>query len=100
MAEFEGWLFSSELCGWDEEVACGEGNVYSTGIENEFGNSNGGKNGLGVVFFATSLQFPFRVLPICWDLGEFVENIIRVLVRMKAKKIYLFKKIGKGSFKP
>ena len=61
MVEFEGWLFSSELCGWDEEVAyaCGEGNVYLTGIENEFGNSNGGKKGLGVVFFATSLQYPF-----------------------------------------
>jgi hypothetical protein len=25
-------------------------------------------------FFSTSLQFPFWVLPICWDLGEFVEN--------------------------
>ncbi|KAJ6421391.1 hypothetical protein OIU84_028710 [Salix udensis] len=50
-------LMGSELCGWDEEVAyaCGEGNLYSTGIENEFGNSNGGKKGLGVVFFATDM---------------------------------------------
>ncbi|KAJ6867284.1 hypothetical protein NC652_038490 [Populus alba x Populus x berolinensis] len=45
IVEFEGWLFSSELCGCDKEVTydCGEGNVYSTGIESEFGNSNGGK---------------------------------------------------------
>ncbi|KAJ6290643.1 hypothetical protein OIU78_026395 [Salix suchowensis] len=49
--------------GREVAYAYGEGNVYSTGIENEFGNSNGGKKGLGVVFFAT------------------------------AKKIYLFKKI-------
>jgi hypothetical protein len=53
IVEFEGWLFSSELCGCDKEVTydCGEGNVYSTGIESEFGNSNGGKRGLGVGFF-------------------------------------------------
>lgn len=53
IVEFEGWLFSSELCGCakEETYDCGEGNVYSTGIESEFGNSNGGKRGLGVGFF-------------------------------------------------
>lgn len=63
MVEFEGWLFSSELCGWDEEVACGEGNVYSTGIENEFGNSNGGKKGLGVVFSQQVCNLHFEYYP-------------------------------------
>jgi len=66
IVEFKGWLFSSELCGCDKEVTydCGEGNVYSTGIESEFGNSNGGKRGLDVGFFFLQVcNFHFEYYP-------------------------------------